>query len=88
MRGIMIVLPIVWGIFGAVIASPLALVILAGILNAVFLMGVAISTVYLTRTQTDPRVRDGKPTTVMLWISAVSILLVGVLGLYSTLTGG
>ncbi|MFC7877670.1 Nramp family divalent metal transporter [Isoptericola sp. NPDC057391] len=84
MRGIMIVLPIVWGLFGTIVSSPLPLVIIAGILNAVFLIGVAISTVYLSRTDTDPRVRDGRATTLMLGVSAVAIVAVGVLGLVNT----
>jgi hypothetical protein len=81
MRVIMIVLPVVWGLFGTVVSSPLALVVLAGILNAVFLMGVAAATIYLSRVQTDPRVKDGKPFTVMLILSAAAIFFVGVMGL-------
>lgn len=81
MRVIMIVLPIVWGLFGTVVSSPLALVVLAGILNAVFLMGVAAATIYLSCVQTDPRVKDGKPFTVMLILSAAAIFFVGVMGL-------
>lgn len=84
MRVIMIVLPIVWGLFGTIISSPLALVILAGILNAVFLMGVAVATLYLSRTQTDPRIRDGAAFTVMVVISALAIFSVGILGLVNT----
>lgn len=84
MRIIMVVLPIAWGTLGTVVSSPLALVILAGILNAIFLMGVAISTIYLTRTQTDPRVKDGLPFTVMLIISAIAIIAVGVIGLVNS----
>lgn len=85
MRGIMIVMPIVWGLFGTVISSPLALVVLAGILNAVFLIGVAIATLYLSRTQTDPSVRDGRAFTVMLVISAIAIVAVGVMGLWNVI---
>ncbi|TDE97607.1 manganese transporter NRAMP [Occultella glacieicola] len=81
MRGIMVVLPIIWGLLGTVVSSPLALVILAGILNAVFLMGVAASTVYLSQRQTDPLVKDGAAFTVMLVISALAIFLVGIVGL-------
>lgn len=81
MRAIMIVLPIVWGLLGTLVSSPLFLVVLAGILNAVFLMGVAVATVYLSRTQTDPAVRDGLPFTIMLIVSAIAIFLVGVIGL-------
>ncbi|MET0887319.1 MAG: Nramp family divalent metal transporter [Mycetocola sp.] len=84
MRWIMIILPLVWGLFGTIVSSPLPLVLLAGVLNAVFLIGVAIATIYLSRTQTDPRVKDGKPTTVMLLISALSITFVGVMGLINT----
>ncbi|WP_154792983.1 Nramp family divalent metal transporter [Occultella kanbiaonis] len=85
MRGIMILLPILWGLLGTVVSSPLALVILAGILNAVFLMGVAASTVYLSHRQTDPLVKDGRAFTVMLLISAAAIFFVGIVGLINLL---
>lgn len=85
MKIVMIVLPIVWGVFGTLVSSPLALVIFAGILNAVFLIGVAISTIYLTRTQVDDRVKDGPFFTVMLWVSALAIMFLGGMGLYNTL---
>lgn len=84
MRWIMIILPLVWGLFGTIVSSPLALVIFAGVLNAIFLIGVAISTVYLSHTQTDPRVKDGKATTLMLFVSATAITSVGVIGLVNT----
>ncbi|ATG54383.1 manganese transporter NRAMP [Brachybacterium ginsengisoli] len=83
-RVIMIVLPIVWGVLGTAISSPLALVIIAGILNAIFLIGAAVATLYLSYTQTDPRIRDGVPTMVMLWISAVAITFVGIYGLINS----
>lgn len=85
MRLIMIILPLGWGIIGVAISSPLALVVFGGILNAVYLIGVAISTVYLSRNQTDPLVKDGAFMSVMMWISAFTICLVGGVGLYSTL---
>ncbi len=81
MRVIMIVLPIVWGTLGVLAASPLLLVVIAGILNALFLMGVSVATVYLSRTQTDPAVKGGRGYTAMLLISAVAIFAVGILGL-------
>ncbi|APX32481.1 manganese transporter NRAMP [Brachybacterium sp. P6-10-X1] len=80
-RVIMVILPIGWGLLGTAVSSPLALVIIAGILNAVYLIGAAIATLYLARTQTDPRIRDGRPTSVLLWISAIAIIVVGVIGL-------
>jgi hypothetical protein len=80
LRVIMVVLPVVWGGFGFFVSSPLVLVVIAGILNAIFLIGVAIATLYLSRTQIDPRVRDGAVFTVLLIISAISIVTVGVIG--------
>lgn len=82
-RVIMIILPIAWGLLGTLVSSPLALVIIAGILNAIYLIGAAIATLYLSYRQTDPRIRDGVPTMVMLWISAVAIAFVGVYGLFN-----
>lgn len=83
-RVIMIILPICWGILGTAVSSPLALVIIAGILNAIYLIGAAIATLYLSYTQTDPRIRDGAPTMVMLWLSALAIAFVGIYGLLNT----
>ncbi|WP_270259869.1 Nramp family divalent metal transporter [Kocuria marina] len=79
MKLIMIILPITWGVLAVLAANPLELVIIAGILNALFLIGVAICTIYLSRTQTDARVKDGPFFAVMLVISAISIIAVGVL---------
>lgn len=79
MRASMVILPITWGILAILSANPLQLVIVAGILNALFLIGVAICTIYLAKTETDPRVKDGTWFTVLLWISAISIVAVGVL---------
>ncbi|MFE5775215.1 Nramp family divalent metal transporter [Brachybacterium sp. NPDC056505] len=84
-RVIMIVLPIGWGVLGTLVSSPLTLVVIAGILNAIFLIGAAIATLYLARTQTAPAIRDGRPTSVMLWISAIAIIMVGVIGLVNSL---
>lgn len=81
MRVIMVILPIVWGLLGTIVSSPLALVILAGILNAIYLMGVAVSTLYLTHAQTDPRTKDGTGFLIMLVISALAVFLVGIVGL-------
>lgn len=35
-------------------------VVIAGILHALFLMGVSVATVHLSRTQTDPAVKGGR----------------------------
>ncbi|ANS78038.1 L-idonate 5-dehydrogenase [Serinicoccus hydrothermalis] len=81
MRAIMIILPITWGTLAVAVQSPLALVIVAGILNAVFLMGVAVATLFLSFTQTDTRVKDGSAFMVLLVISAIAIFGVGVISL-------
>lgn len=85
MRLLMIILPLGWGLIGVVISAPLVLVLFGGILNAVYLIGVAIATVYLSHHQTDPLVRGGSVMTVMMWISAFAICVVGGVGLYTTL---
>ena len=81
MRVIMIVLPITWGLLAVIVQAPLGLVVIAGVLNSLYLMGVAAATLYLSRAETDPRVKDGTPFTVLLVISAVAIFAVGLLGL-------
>lgn len=81
MKIIMVVLPITWGLLAVAVQSPLQLVIIAGILNALFLMGVALSTLYLSRSETDPRVKDGVVFHGLLWISAVAIFAVGIISL-------
>lgn len=85
MRIIMIILPITWGTLGVLAASPLLLVIIAGILNALFLMGVAVATLYLSNVETDPRVKDGQGFLVLLVISALAIFAVGILGLWDVI---
>ena len=87
MRASMVILPMCWAILGTVVKSPLALVILAGVLNAIFLMGVAISTLQLQRTQTDKCVKDGRLFQMMLIISAIAIFAVGFYSLWGQISG-
>lgn len=81
MRGLMISLPIIWGLLGVVASSPLALVILGGILNALYLMAVAVATLYLSFRETDPRIKDGPVFTGYLVLSAVAVFVVGIISL-------
>jgi Mn2+/Fe2+ NRAMP family transporter len=85
MRLLMVILPLGWAVIGVAVSAPLVLVVFGGVLNAIYLIGVAISTVYLSREQTDPRVKGGTFMTVMMWVSAFAICLVGAVGLYTTL---
>ncbi|WP_311777220.1 Nramp family divalent metal transporter [Trueperella abortisuis] len=87
MRATMVILPLAWAILGTVAKSPLALVVLAGILNAIFLIGVAICTLQLQKNQTDPKVKDGSVFQVFLIISAIAIFAVGVYSLWGQIQG-
>ncbi|MGV0791636.1 Nramp family divalent metal transporter [Mycolicibacterium sp. XJ1819] len=82
LRILMVVQPILWGGLGVVAASPLALVVLGGILNALYLVAVSIACVYLSFKETDPRIRDGRMFTAYLLISAVAIFAVGAISFY------
>lgn len=82
MRLLMIIMPISWALLATVVAQPLALVILGGTLNAIYLMVVAVATVYLSFTETDKRIKDGNLFTVYLLVSGVAIFTVGAIGLY------
>ena len=81
LRAMMIAMPLLWGLLGVVVNAPLALVIIGGTLNAFYLITVAIATVYLSTTQTDPGIRDGRLASAYLIVSAVAIVTVGVFGL-------
>ncbi|MFU8946465.1 Nramp family divalent metal transporter [Mycetocola zhadangensis] len=80
-RSFMVGLPIVWGAFALAIKAPLAMVLIAGVINAFWLMAIVIAVVYLHRTQTDPRLRDGKGFTIYFVLSAIAVFGVGVLTL-------
>lgn len=81
LRAMMIAMPLLWGLLGVVVNAPLTLVIIGGTLNAFYLITVAIATVYLSTTQTDPGIRDGRLASAYLIVSAVAIVAVGVFGL-------
>ncbi|WP_282004954.1 hypothetical protein [Propioniciclava sinopodophylli] len=40
-------MPVFWGLLAVVFASPLTMVIIGGILNALYLMAVAVCAIYL-----------------------------------------
>lgn len=82
LRGLMVVQPILWGALGVIAASPLALVVLGGILNALYLVAVSVASLYLSFRETDPRIRDGRMFTVYLIVSAIAIFAVGAISLY------
>lgn len=80
-RGFMIGLPVVWGAFALALKAPLTMVLIAGVINAFWLMAIVIAVIYLGRTQTDPRLRDGKVFTIYFVVSALAVFGVGVLTL-------
>ncbi|UNK70341.1 Nramp family divalent metal transporter [Microbacterium sp. H1-D42] len=81
LKVLMVVLPIVWGIFFLFIKSPFTMIVIAGIGNAIFLMAIVVATWYLRAKQIDERVADGKWFTVWLALSSVSVFAVGALAL-------
>lgn len=85
MRGLVIGLPIAWGAFAIAISSPLAMVLIAGVGNAIFLMAVVVATLYLNKTETDHRIRGHFSWTAYLWLSAVAVFAVGAIGLWDQL---
>lgn len=86
-RVLVIALPVIWGGFYLFIQSPLTMIIIAGIGNAIFLMAVVVATLYLRKTETDDRVKDGRVFTAYLMLSSLAVLAVGVLSLIGALTG-
>ena len=74
-------LPIVWGAFAFGMKAPLTMVLIAGVINAFWLMAIVVAVIFLHRTQTDPRLRDGAVFTVYFMISAVVVFGVGVMTL-------
>ena len=85
MRGMMIFLPIIWGILGVIVKSPLALVIIGGVLNALYLMAVSVATLYLSFKETDPRIKDGSLFMGYLIVSAIAVFAVGFISLVDML---
>lgn len=81
LRAFMIILPLLWGAFAFGMKAPLAMVLIAGVINAFWLMAIVIAVIFLHRTQTDPRLRDGAVFTVYFMISAVVVFGVGVMTL-------
>lgn len=85
LRALMVILPIVWGAFYLFVQSPVLMIVIAGIGNAVYLMAIVVAVWYLNRTQTDDRVKDGKGFTFYLVISSIAVFAVGLLSLLDRL---
>ncbi|GAA4288823.1 Nramp family divalent metal transporter [Georgenia daeguensis] len=81
LRALLIALPIVWGVFYLFVQSPVAMIVIAGIGNALFLIAIVVAVWYLSRTQTDDRVKDGSVFTLYLVISSIAVFAVGLLSL-------
>ena len=77
-RGLIVVQPIIWGLTSILVGSALTLVIISGILNAFYLLAVAVAVLYLSFRETDPRIRDGRVFTTYLIVSAVAVFAVGI----------
>jgi hypothetical protein len=85
LRALMVLLPVVWGVFYLFVQSPVLMIVLAGIGNAIYLMAIVAAVWYLGRKQTDPRVKDGNGFTFYLVISSIAVFAVGLLSLLDLL---
>ncbi|WP_394276852.1 Nramp family divalent metal transporter [Luteococcus sp.] len=85
MRFLMVFMPVIWGLLAVVVKSPLQMVILGGILNALYLMAVSVATLYLSHAQTDRRIKDGMLFTAYLVVSAIAVFAVGLVSLVDML---
>lgn len=81
LRALMVILPVTWGVFYFFVQSPVQMIILAGIGNALFLIAIVIAVLYLRRTQTDPRIKDGRGFNSYLVISSIAVFAVGFIAL-------
>lgn len=77
LRAFMIALPIIWGVFALIVKAPLALVLIAGVINAFWLMDIVVAVAYLSWKQTDPRIRDGWFFNIYFAISGLAVFAVG-----------
>lgn len=84
-RSFMIALPIIWGGFAYGLKAPLTMVLIAGVINAFWLMAIVIAVIYLGRKQTDQRLRDGLAFNVYFAISTIVVFGVGVMTLIDQL---
>ena len=61
------------------------MVLIAGVGNAIFLMAVVIATLYLNKTETDPRIKGKTAWKIYLFVSCIAVFAVGGLGLWDQL---
>lgn len=81
LRIFMVALPIIWGAFALALKAPLTMVLIAGIINAFWLMAIVVAVIYLGLKQTDKRLRDGWVFNIYFAVSALAVFGVGVLTL-------
>lgn len=81
LRIFMVALPIIWGAFALVISAPLTMILIAGVINAFWLMAIVVAVTYLGLTQTDKRIRDGWVFNVYFAISGLAVFGVGLMTL-------
>jgi hypothetical protein len=72
------------GVLGVLVSSPLALVVLGSILNAVYLLLVSVATLRLSFRETDPRIKDGRGTPPPVDLGA-AVVAVGIVSLANVL---
>lgn len=73
-----VVLPILWGTVFLIVAEPVLMVQIGGVMTGIFLLGVLAATWYLRQKEVDRRLFGGRLFNTLLVISSVAIALLGV----------
>ncbi|WP_344127098.1 hypothetical protein [Saccharopolyspora halophila] len=77
-----VALPIIWGASYLFFTSPVAMIVIGGIVNGLFLMAVVVAVWYLRRTEVDRRLYGGAMFNTLLITSSIAI---GLLAVYTIL---
>lgn len=77
-----VALPIIWGVAYLFFTSPVAMIVIGGIVNGLFLLAVVVAVWYLRRTEVDRRLYGGSMFNTLLVISSIAI---GLLAAYTIL---
>src|SRR5690606_36741879 len=82
-RGFGVALPITWGTASLLMANPVLMVQIGGVMTGIFLLAVLVATWYLRRTEVDRDLYGGPAMTALFILSTLAI---GVLGIYTVLS--
>jgi hypothetical protein len=84
-RTFVVTLPIVWGACSLLVAQPVLMIQIGGVMTGVFLLAVLVATWYLRRADTDPRLFGGPVFHGLLVLSTIAIAALGIYTMVSAL---